>query len=84
VSVGVAIHNLDFIDDRMPLHIIKIILTYFISLVIIYSLISMIKSMISKLNSWLYGKKKKLDPAKLTILWTIIVFLLGVIFKIKP
>lgn len=40
-----------------------------------------------KLYNWLYTSKntntKQLDPAKLTLVWTIVTFLLGTLFKLK-
>ena len=40
-----------------------------------------------KLYNWLYTPKdtdtKQLDPAKITLVWTILAFLLGILFKLK-
>ena len=59
------------------------ILSYIFSLVINYNFI---KTTITKLPEAyrLLQTDGKIDPAKLTLLWTIIVFILGVVFNIKP
>ena len=67
-------------EDVSILHSIHIFLLYLGTLPINYICICSIK----KLYSWLHNDKNDLDPAKLTLLWTIIVFILGVAFNIKP
>ena len=59
------------------------ILSYIFSLIINYNFI---KQTIAKLPEAykLLKTNGKIDPAKLTLLWAIIVFILGVIFNIKP
>lgn len=58
------------------------ILSYVFSLIVIYNFL---KTSISRLP-YVFDLLKtngKIDPAKLTLLWTIIVFILGVVFNIK-
>lgn len=60
------------------------IVYYFVSLPIIYSFIKYIKKIGAEVHSWLYEKKKKnMDPEKLMFIWTILVFILGLLFNIK-
>ena len=70
-------------NEVESLNFIYLLLFYLLSLPFNYTIISIIKKIISKLYLWLYTKKRKLDPAKLTLLWTIIVFILGLLFNIK-
>ena len=62
------------------LQAIFIILLYIAVLPINYICVCSIK----KLYVGLHNNNGNLDPAKLTLLWTIIVFILGVAFNIKP
>ena len=67
------------IHDENTLQANYIILLYIGVLPINYIFICSI----SKIYSWLHNDEDNLDPAKLTLLWTVIVFILGVIFNIK-
>ena len=60
------------------------IVYYFVSLPIIYSFIKYIQKIGAKVYSWLYEKKNKnMDPEKLMFIWTILIFILGLLFNIK-
>ena len=54
-------------------------LSYLFSLIVYYNIINKLPDLYNSLHT-----NGKLDFAKLTLLWTIIVFLLGVFFDIKP
>lgn len=54
-------------------------LSYLFSLIVYYNIINKLPDLYNLLHT-----NGKLDFAKLTLLWTIIVFLLGVFFDIKP
>ena len=69
--------------DVSIMHSIHIFLLYIGTLPINYIFINSIKKNIEKLYLWLHKDENNLDPSKLTLLWTIIVFILGVIFNIK-
>ena len=67
------------VHDKDTLQAIYIALLYIGVLPINYISICSI----SKIYSWLHNDEDNLDPTKLTLLWTVIVFILGVIFNIK-
>lgn len=66
--------------EESTLQAIFITLLYITVLPINYICVCSIK----KLYSQLHNDTGNLDPAKLTLLWTVIVFILGVVFNIKP
>lgn len=81
ISVSIAIiFKLYWPGEESTLQAIFIILLYIAVLPINYNCVCSIK----KLYVGLHDNKGNLDPAKLTLLWTIIVFILGVAFNIKP
>ena len=66
---------------------IILILSYLCSLLFNYILIKQSTNYFLKLYNWLITSKEKVSPqldlSKLTFLWTIIVFILGILFNIK-
>lgn len=80
-SIYIAIvFKIYWTGEKSTLQAIFIILLYITVLPFNYICVRSIK----KIYVRLLNDKGNLDPAKLTLLWTIIVFILGVVFNIKP
>lgn len=75
--------NFYIAPERECLLYINFTLIYLGSLIVNYTFICIFKAIITKFHSWLYTQDKRLDPAKLTLIWTIIVFILGLKFNLK-